>query len=306
MFKLGRSQIAIHCWGGLGSQMYAWALFERLQVKFPNKNFKLIFHTGGVTKRLPDLESLFAKNEKDFVQDFKSSGNSISGKSLNKKLGSTIKKSFRSTIKKSFTRAIKQVLISTGFVASANNETEFSKLKPWAISVRGHYSELRIDLETILLMKTRAESSGSNFSINVKQNKDLDVLHYRLGDLLSLAEKSPIKTKRITNAIQEAKAGTTRELWVLSDSPSQAIELLQREDPEIRVKLDDGTLDAWQSLLAMSNANIFIGTSSKLSIWAIIFRSLLLEDATSYIPIYMKHHVVANLASSALSKVHFY
>jgi hypothetical protein len=278
--------IKIHCWGGLGSQMYAWALFEKLQVKFPNKKFKLVFHTGGVTKRLPDLESLFAKNEKDFVQDFESSQNSISGKSPNKKLGSTIKKSF--------IRAIKQVLISTGFVARANNETEFSKLKPWAISVRGHYSELRIDLETILLMKARADSSSSKFSVNTKQNKDLDVLHYRLGDLLLLAEKSPIDTKRITHAIQEAKAGTTRDLWVLSDSPSQAVELLQREDSEIQVKLDDGSLDAWQSLMAMSNANIFIGTSSKLSIWATIFRALLLDEAQSHISSEVKHHVVAN------------
>jgi hypothetical protein len=278
--------------------MYAWALFERLQVKFPNKKFKLVFHTGGVTKRLPDLESLFAKDEKDFVQDFESSQNSISGKSPNKKLGSTIKKSF--------IRAIKQVLISTGFVASANNETEFSKLKPWAISVRGHYSELRIDLETILLMKARAGSSSSKFSVNIKQSKDLDVLHYRLGDLLLLAEKSPIDTKRITNAIQEAKAGTTRDLWVLSDSPSQAVELLRREDPEIRVKLDDGSLDAWQSLIAMSNANIFIGTNSKLSIWAIIFRALILKEAPSYISIEVKHHVVANLADAELSGVHFY
>ena len=292
----GKAQI--HCWGGLGSQMYAWALFERLQVKFPNKKFKLIFHAGGVTKRLPDLESLFAKNEKNFVQDFESSENSISGKSPNKKLGSTIKKSF--------TRAIKQVLISTGFVASANNETEFSKLKPWVISVRGHYSELRIDLETILLMKTRAEKSGSNFKINLKQNKALDVLHYRLGDLLSLAEKSPIDTKRIANAIQEAKAGKTRDFWVLSDSPLQAVELLRREDPEIRVKLDDGSLDAGQSLIAMSNANIFIGTNSKLSIWAIIFRALLLQEAPSYISTEVKHHVVANLAQSELSGVHFY
>jgi hypothetical protein len=288
----------IHCWGGLGSQMYAWALFERSQVKFPNKKFRLVFHTGGVTKRLPDLESLFAKNEKDFVQDFESSDNSISGKSQNKKSGSTIKKSF--------TRAIKQVLISTGFVASANNETEFSKIKPWVISVRGHYSELRIDLETILLMKTRAEGSGSNFSINTEQNKDLDVLHFRLGDLLSLAEKSPIDTIRITKAIQEAKAGTTRDLWVLSDSPSQAVELLQREDPEIRVKLDDGSLDAWHSLIAMSNANIFIGTNSKLSIWAIIFRALILKEAPSYISTEVKHHVVANLAEPELLGVHFY
>ena len=278
--------------------MYAWALFERLQNKFPNKNFKLIFHTGGVTKRLPDLESLFAKNEKDFVQDFESSQNSISGKSPNKKLGSTIKKSF--------IRAIKQVLISTGFVASANNETEFSKLKPWAISVRGHYSELRIDLETILLMKARAGSSSSKFSVNIKQNKDLDVLHYRLGDLLLLAEKSPIDTKRITNAIQEAKAGTRRDLWVLSDSPSQAVELLRREDSEIRVKLDDGSLDAWQSLMAMSKANIFIGTNSKLSIWAIIFRALILQEAPSYISTEVKHHVVANLAETERSGVNFY
>ena len=290
--------IKIHCWGGLGSQMYAWALFERLQVKFPNKRFKLIFHTGGVTKRLPDLESLFAKNEKDFVQDFESSENSISGKSPNKKLGSTMKKSF--------TRATKQVLISTGFVASANNEFEFSNLKPWVISVRGHYSELRIDLETILLMKTRAEKSGNNFKINLKQNKALDVLHYRLGDLLSLAEKSPIATKRIANAIQEAKAGKTRDLWVLSDSPLQAVELLQREDPEIQVKLDDGSLDAWQSLMSMSNANIFIGTSSKLSIWAIIFRALLLQEAPSYVSKEVKHHLVANLAETERSGVNFY
>ena len=290
--------VKIHCWGGLGSQMYAWALSERLQVKLSNRKFQLVFHTGGVTKRLPDLESLFAKNEKDFVQDFKSSENSISGKSPNKKLGSILKKSF--------TRATKQVLISTGFVASVNNELEFSKLKPWVISVRGHYSELRIDLETILLMKTRAEMSGSNFKINLNQNKDLDVLHYRLGDLLSLAEKSPIDTKRITNTIQEAKAGITRDLWVLSDSSSQAVELLQREDPEIRVKLDDGSLDAWKSLMAMSNANIFIGTNSKLSIWAIIFRALLLEEAPSYISKEVKHHVVANLAEPELSGVHFY
>ena len=290
--------IKIHCWGGLGSQMCAWALFERLQVKFPNKDFKLVFHTGGVTKRLPDLESLFIKNEKDFVQDFESSENSNSSKSPNKKL--------INTIKKGFIGATKKVLMSTGFIASANNELEFSKLKPWIISVRGHYSELRINLDTILLMKTRAENSESNFSINLKQNKDLDVLHYRLGDLLSLAEKSPIDTKRITNAIQEAKAGTTRDLWVLSDTPSQAVELLQREDQEIRVKLDDGSLDAWQSLMAMSNANIFIGTSSKLSIWAIIFRALLLDEAPSYISKEVKHHVVANLAEPELSAVHFY
>jgi hypothetical protein len=278
--------------------MYAWALFEKLQVKFPNRKFQLVFHTGGVTMRLPDLESLFVKNGKNFVQDFEGSENLISRKSPTKKL--------ISIMKNSFIRATKQVLISTGFVASANNELEFSKVKPWVISVRGHYSELRIDLDTINLMRVRAKNTGSNFGMKVMQNTDLDVLHYRLGDLLALAEKSPIGTKRISNVIRSAKVGSDRDLWVLSDSPSNALDLLKREDPQIKIKIDDGSLNAWQTLMAMSNANVFIGTSSKLSIWAIIFRSLLLEDATSYIPTDVRHHVVANLADSALPRVHFY
>ena len=155
-------------------------------------------------------------------------------------------------------------------------------------------------------MQDRAGKSNSLLQFDLQQKPNQDVLHYRLGDLMSLAEKSPIDTKRIANAIQETKVGTTRALLVLSDSPSQAVELLQREDPEIRVKLDDGSLDAWQSLMAMSNAHTFIGTSSKLSIWAIIFRALLLQDAPSHISSEVKHHVVANLAEPGLSAVHFY
>jgi hypothetical protein len=118
--------------------------------------------------------------------------------------------------------------------------------------------------------------------------------------------KTTTNQQSLDTAIQEAKAGKTRHLWVLSDSPLQAVELLQREDPEIQVKLDDGSLDAWQSLMSMSNANIFIGTSSKLSIWAIIFRALLLQEAPSYISKEVKHHLVANLAETERSGVNFY
>jgi hypothetical protein len=290
--------LKIHCWGGLGSQMYAWALLERLHNNFPDRKFKLVFHTGGVTKRSPDLEPLFMQNEKDFVQDFESNKKETRNEPPSDKL--------IFAVKKNLVKIIKQILVSTGFVASLNNEIEFSKLKPWVVSVRGHYSELRIDLETINLMRTRAEDRSSGFRMNIEQNTNLDVLHYRLGDLLALAEKSPIDSKRISNAIQSAKVGRDRDLWVLSDSPSHAVDLLKREDPQIKIKIDDGSLNAWQTLMAMSNANIFIGTSSKLSTWAIIFRSLLLEDATSYIPTDVRHHVVANLADSALPRVHFY
>ena len=137
MFKLRRSQIAIHCWGGLGSQMYAWALYERLEIRFPNRKLKLIFHTGGVTKRLPDLEPLFTADQKGFVQDY------LSKEATNE--FATVARESASGIKKALVKIGKRALLVTGFVATVNNEAEFSKIKPWVVSIRGHYSELKID-----------------------------------------------------------------------------------------------------------------------------------------------------------------
>ena len=135
--------------------------------------------------------------------------------------------------------------------------------------------------------------------------------------LSALRRTPPLNPLRVfeTVARTENLTGAAHELHVTQSAVSRQIavleaylgvELLRREDPEIRVKLDDGSLDAWQSLIAMSNANIFIGTNSKLSIWAIIFRALLLQEAPSYISTEVKHHVVANLADAEMSGVHFY
>lgn len=298
MFKLGRSQIAIHCWGGLGSQMYAWALFERLQVKFPNKKFKLIFHTGGVTKRLPDLEPLFTTDQKGFVQDY------LSKEATNE--FATVARGSASGIKKALVKIGKRALLATGFVATVNNEVEFSKIKPWVVSIRGHYSELKIDLSTIKLMQDRAGNSNSLLQFDLQQKPNLDVLHYRLGDLMELAEKAPNSTKSITAAITVAELGVARELWVLSDSPQVAIDLLHKENPQLRLKLDEGDLNAWQSLMVMTNASTLVGTSSKLSIWAMIFRAYFSETAPTYIPAQVQHHARANLGEKELLKVRFY
>ena len=227
MFKLRRSQILIHCWGGLGSQMYAWALFERLEIRFPNRKLKLIFHTGGVTKRLPDLEPLFTAGQKGFVQDF------VSQDATNEFV--TVARDSASGIKKALVKIGKRALLATGFVASVNNEAEFSKIKPWVVSIRGHYSELKIDLTTIKLMQDRAGKSNSLLQFDLQQKPNLDVLHYRLGDLMELAEKGPNSTKSITAAITNAGLGVARELWVLSDSPQVAIDLLHRENPQLRL-----------------------------------------------------------------------
>ena len=298
MFKLRRSQIAIHCWGGLGSQMYAWALYERLEIRFPNRKLKLIFHTGGVTKRLPDLEPLFTADQKGFVQDY------VSKEATNE--FTTVARESASGIKKALVKIGKRALLATGFVATVNNEVEFSKIKPWVVSIRGHYSELKIDLSTIKLMQDRARNSDSLLQFDLQQKPNLDVLHYRLGDLIELAEKAPNSTKSITAAITVAGLGVARELWVLSDSPQVAIDLLHKENPQLRLKLDDGDLNAWQSLMAMTNASTLVGTSSKLSIWAMIFRAYFSETAPTYIPAEVQHRARANLGEKELLKVRFY
>ena len=298
MFKLGRSQIAIHCWGGLGSQMYAWALYERLEIRFPNRKLKLIFHTGGVTKRLPDLEPLFTADQKGFVQDY------VSKEATNEFV--TVARESTSGIKKALVKIGKRALLATGFVATVNNEVEFSKIKPWVVSIRGHYSELKIEPSTIKLMQDRAGNSNSLLQFDLQQKPNLDVLHYRLGDLMELAEKAPNSTKSITAAITNAGLGVARELWVLSDSPQVAIDLLHKENPQLRLKLDDGNLNAWQSLMAMTNAITLVGTSSKLSIWAMIFRAYFSETALTYIPAQVQHHAQANLGEKELLRVRFY
>ena len=298
MFKLRRSQIAIHCWGGLGSQMYAWALYERLEIRFPNRKLKLIFHTGGVTKRLPDLEPLFTADQKGFVQDY------LSKEATNE--FATVARGSASGIKKALVKIGKRALLATGFVATVNNEVEFSKIKPWVVSIRGHYSELKIDPSTIKLMQDRAGNSNSLLQFDRQQKPNQDVLHYRLGDLMELAEKAPNSTKSITAAITVAGLGVARELWVLSDSPQVAIDLLHKENPQLRLKLDDGNLNAWQSLMAMTNASTLVGTSSKLSIWAMIFRAYFSETALTYIPAQVQHHAQANLGEKELLRVRFY
>ena len=292
------SHLQIHCWGGLGSQMYAWALYELLEIRFPNRKLKLIFHTGGVTKRLPDLEPLFTAEQKGFVQDY------LSKEATNE--FATVARESASGIKNALVKIGKRALLATGFVATVNNEVEFSKIKPWVVSIRGHYSELKIDPSTIKLMQDRAGNSNSLLQFDFQQKPNLDVLHYRLGDLMELAEKAPNSTKSITAAITKAGLGVARELWVLSDSPQVAIDLLHKENPQLRLKLDDGDLNAWQSLMAMTNASTLVGTSSKLSIWAMIFRAYFSETAPTYIPAQVQHHARANLGEKELLKVRFY
>jgi hypothetical protein len=48
--------LRVHCWGGLGSQLYALSTVHDLKLKYPKRRIKLVLHTSGVTKRLSELD----------------------------------------------------------------------------------------------------------------------------------------------------------------------------------------------------------------------------------------------------------
>ncbi len=50
--------LRVHCWGGLGSQLFALAHAYELHKKFPNRKILLLMHTSGVSERFSELDFL--------------------------------------------------------------------------------------------------------------------------------------------------------------------------------------------------------------------------------------------------------
>ena len=63
--------LQIHCWGGLGSQLFAWAVVEQCLLEKPNRRITLVLHTSGVTQRSSELSALAKIVEIVQVTDFK-------------------------------------------------------------------------------------------------------------------------------------------------------------------------------------------------------------------------------------------
>ena len=66
--------LRVHCWGGLGSQLFALAHAYELRRKFPNRKILLLLHTSGETERYSELGFLGNSEFKiQQVKDFKKS-----------------------------------------------------------------------------------------------------------------------------------------------------------------------------------------------------------------------------------------
>jgi hypothetical protein len=255
-------KIRVHCWGGLGSQLYCLALAIDLLERFPFRKVHILFHTGGLTHRKLELNKLPEHISYSIIEDFSKSSSRITNNSIS---SSNLKKTFKKSVS------------NLGLIAAVNTTLEFRKLKPWVVSIRGHYSHRLICNSTVEKMDSFLKLAYSHNYVKV-HNKSLLALQYRLGDLVTKKKSSIVQVDKILEIINDLKK--IEKLYtvdVFSDSSQNELGNLLRILKPLNVQFVDST--PLNTIYQIREYNFFVGTNSKISIWAIIFR--LKDDITS-------------------------
>jgi hypothetical protein len=254
--------VRIHSWGGLGSQLFAIAMAEDFKTIFPRRTIKIVLHTGGVTRRMPEVTEIFPEFEYEFDEDFQ-----LRSEDSVKAAGTS-----RFVIR----RTVKKFLSAMGFLAQCDDDFTTKRLVPWVVSIRGHYSYRTINSNFLIRL---AECCQSIQDSTVTDLTEACVVHYRLGDLLIINEKSPISALAVASEyfkIQEKIHFT--KLIVFSDSPIEA-----RSRFSSLISNEMSFLDSKTSLVIANaiRAKYFIGTSSKISFWIAGIREVVYKSSSS-------------------------
>jgi hypothetical protein len=247
------SELKIHAWGGLGSQLFAVALLNDIQKAWPERKLKIFLHSGGVTRRIPEVVDLFPEISFNYIDDFSAA-----------KGGSTV--GIRN-LRANLSPFLKTFLSLLNVTLSCDNDASFKNIRFWTRSIRGHYSYRTINHEFLEIFNNRLENAcQSNES-----KEGVCAVHYRLGDLLHLENKSPLAPKAVLNELERlSKVSNFSEVEVFSDSPSRALELL---NPYGRKKMSAPDVDTISVLAHAIQADYFLGSSSKVSFWIAAVRS---------------------------------
>ena len=171
-----------------------------------------------------------------------------------------------------------KILYFFKFIVSANSEPDFDSVQPWTVSTRGHYVNRKFSTPfyEYLLKHIKPEeklSSCIQFEI---------AIHYRLGDLLTLTQKSISPADKIIDLVgQIQKSQNDLKINVYSDSPQIAREMLLSAGLTNEFTVWDlPTIDV---IRACIGANYFIGTSSKVSLWIVNIRRYMGESNNNYL-----------------------
>ena len=262
--------LRVHSWGGFGSQLFAAYAILKVQKKFPHRRIKVIIHTSGVTRRTPEINFHEFGVKMIQVEDYKNIRNqskmytktySDHGWSLkiNKKI-------------------LLRALIWSRFCQNANSDKSLDSIKFWTLQLRGHYTRLTLDKNIVESLYNIVHSTKL---ASYSESNEL-VVHYRLGDLLSLVEKCPISIQRVESII--SKLVTESSLPVLlSDTSGKELKAFL-ENSKFLQFFEHKNYDPRRTLTICVEAQEFIGTGAKLSLWAAIFRQYL-HGKGSFLPL---------------------
>ena len=233
-----------------------------------------------MTKRDPEIARYFGPESIQIVLDF----NAQDVKPHSNKVKGDPEKSARRRLTKWLTR--------TGFLSNCDDISSVSDLRPWICEIRGHYSYRRIPAASVitihnLLMGETRTDTALNF-IGV---------HDRLGDLLALESKGPVAAESVIKAVDTAfSKNHSEKIRVFSDSIEVAKDRLQALRKFAEVEFCAG--DARFAISELLHSRCFVGTSSKISIWVVIFRNYLEADKESSMPINLRENIILNIGAN--------
>lgn len=254
----------IHCWGGLGSQLFGIALALDLRHKY--SVLKLVFHNSGVTRR--DLEA------KEFIERI-CNFSVVDDYSHEEKV-----KSNRSRF--TLRSAISKIAKLTGVLNEANTDHQFYRIYPWTKQIRGHYSYRRQKLSTLSFMRSEfLKIYGSQCQVEEEL-----VVHYRLDDIVNLPGKTVISKERVAGEI--SKLTECSKVKVFSDSPKRV-----EDDLKSLIAKELFVSDAETEFLVASalKSKFFVGTVSKVSFWIVFLRISHDKNSFNLMPVESRVHL---------------
>jgi hypothetical protein len=261
--------IRVHSWGGLGSQLFTAYVVLKMQEKHPTRRIKVIVHTSGVTRRVSEFDFKCLGVTVNQVEDYR--------ESIHQSLPTLVNKSLSSRFRKILKTYLLRILNKLRIIQNADSDKSFDLISPWTLILRGHYTRLTLErpLITLLFKKVFPEIaplSSENFPF---------VIHYRLGDLLHLANKEPISPKRIETVLAKSKLDSDTCV-VIADSDAKVV-ASYLEHTRVLGKCRIVKYDPLVTLWTCVQTPQFLGTTAKLSLWAAIFRHFVF-DKESFLP----------------------
>jgi len=258
---------SIHVWGGLGSQLNALILLNRLKLHNSNRDFSLIVHDDPtypfafksqfgidiceLNLDLPvrlknDFQVRLTQDPNSFTRRFSNLNTKLSARSALNFLQNTIK-----------------------YRAEFNERSSF-RLNPLTRHLVGHYSFIKYSREDFVLLIDQIfeHSDPSSFEFDT-------VIHLRLGDLLTLKKGS----SAIETAHQISRMIDEENLLGLNTAVFSETSDVARTYLPIRTNLnvtfyDTATTSAVSLLRHGIMSQTFVGSRSKISFWVSALRIL--------------------------------